>query len=62
MKLERKEEILKAIVEEFIRTAQPVGSETLLKKYQLKCSSATIRNAMAALEKETCFFRSCPLF
>ena len=52
MKLERKEEILKAIVEEFIRTAQPVGSETLLKKYQLKCSSATIRNAMAALEKE----------
>ena len=52
MKLEKKEEILKAIVEEFIRTAQPVGSETLLKKYQLKCSSATIRNAMAALEKE----------
>lgn len=52
MKLERKEEILKAIVEEFIRTAQPVGSETLLKKYQLKCSSATIRNTMAALEKE----------
>ncbi len=52
MKLERKEEILKAIVEEFIRTAQPVGSETLLKKYQLKCSSATIRNAMAELEKE----------
>ncbi len=52
MKLERKEEILKCIVEEFIRTAQPVGSETLLKKYQLKCSSATIRNAMAALEKE----------
>lgn len=52
MKLERKEEILKCIVEEFIRTAQPVGSETLLKKYQLKCSSATIRNAMAELEKE----------
>lgn len=52
MKLERKEEILKAIVEEFIRTAQPVGSETLLKKYQLKCSSATIRNAMAELEKD----------
>ncbi len=52
MKLERKEEILKAIVEEFIRTAQPVGSEALLKKYQLKCSSATIRNAMAELEKD----------
>lgn len=52
MKLERKEEILKCIVEEFIQTAQPVGSETLLKKYNLNCSSATIRNAMVLLEKE----------
>lgn len=52
MKLERKDEILKYIVEEFIKTAQPVGSKTLLEKYHLNCSSATIRNAMAELEKE----------
>lgn len=52
MKLERKDEILKYIVEEFIETAQPVGSKTLLEKYKLNCSSATIRNAMVELEKE----------
>lgn len=52
MKLERKFKILKCIVEEYIKTAQPVGSENLLKNYDLKCSSATIRNAMASLEEE----------
>lgn len=52
MKLERKDEILKCIVEEFISTAKAVGSETLLEKYHLNCSSATIRNAMAQLEKD----------
>lgn len=52
MKLARKDEILKCIVEEFIQTAQPVGSNTLLEKYKLNCSSATIRNAMAELEKD----------
>ncbi len=48
----RKFQILKLIVEEYIRTSQPVGSKTLLDKYQLDCSSATIRNSMAELEKE----------
>lgn len=52
MKLARKDEILKCIVEEFIKTAQPVGSKNLLEKYNLNCSSATIRNCMADLEKE----------
>ena len=52
MKRERKDQILKCIVEEFIRTAAPVGSKTLLEKYKLDCSSATIRNAMAELEEE----------
>lgn len=52
MKQSRRDEILKYIVEEFIQTAQPVGSKTLLEKYALDCSSATIRNAMAELEKE----------
>ncbi len=43
-------EILKAIVEEFIESAEPVGSKTLVQKYHLPYSSATIRNDMAALE------------
>lgn len=43
-------EILKAIVDEFIDTAEPVGSKTLMEKYNLPYSSATIRNDMAVLE------------
>lgn len=41
--------ILKAIIEEFIETAEPVGSETLDKKYSLGVSPATIRNEMVKL-------------
>lgn len=48
----RRETILKLIVEHFIKTAQPVGSQTLLDEYGLDCSSATIRNEMNALEKD----------
>ncbi len=48
----RRDEILKYIVEYFIRTAEPVGSKTLLETYHLDCSSATIRNEMNALEKD----------
>ena len=44
----RQKELLKAIVEEYVKTARPVGSKSLCKKF--KCSSATIRNDMAALE------------
>ncbi len=44
----REKSILKAIVEEYIKTARPVGSKSLCKKF--KCSSATIRNDMAELE------------
>ncbi|MCR5491502.1 MAG: heat-inducible transcriptional repressor HrcA [Bacilli bacterium] len=47
----RTERILKLIVEHFIKTAQPVGSQTLLDEYDLNCSSATVRAEMNALEK-----------
>ena len=52
MNLTRKDLVLKCIVEEFVKTASPVGSKTLLEKYSLNCSSATIRNTMMELEKE----------
>ena len=45
---ERKKELLKLIVEEYIKTAMPIGSGGLCNV--LKCSSATIRNEMASLE------------
>lgn len=48
----RKERILKLIVEQFIQTAQPVGSQTLINEYNLPYSSATIRNEMSELEKD----------
>ena len=45
----RQKELLKVIVEEYVKTARPVGSKSLCKKF--KCSSATIRNDMAMLEE-----------
>ena len=44
----RQKDILKSIVEEYIKTARPVGSKALCKKF--KCSSATVRNDMCDLE------------
>jgi heat-inducible transcriptional repressor len=49
--MNRRDKILKLIVEHFIKTAHPVGSQTLLDEYHLEYSSATIRNDMAALEE-----------
>ncbi len=46
---ERQKKILKAIVEEYIETAEPVGSQTLEKKYTLSVSPATVRNEMVKL-------------
>ena len=45
----RQKELLKEIVESYIKNVKPVGSQMLCKKFKL--SSATIRNEMAALEK-----------
>lgn len=42
--------IFKTIVDEFTRTAEPVGSKTLMNLLDFTCSSATIRNEMAVLE------------
>ncbi|MFD1736627.1 heat-inducible transcriptional repressor HrcA [Bacillus salitolerans] len=43
--------ILQVIIDDFIRSAQPVGSRTLSKKSEITFSSATIRNEMADLEE-----------
>jgi heat-inducible transcriptional repressor len=47
---ERRLFILKIVVQEFIETATPVASESLVRKFGLGFSSATVRNDMAALE------------
>lgn len=51
MTLNRRDQILKYIVEHFVKTAQPVGSQTLIDEYHLRYSSATIRNEMNTLEQ-----------
>ena len=47
----RKISVLRAVVEEYVRTGEPVGSETIAEQAGLGVSSATIRNEMAALEE-----------
>ena len=47
----RKARILRAIIEDYILTAMPVGSRTISRKYETNLSSATIRNEMSDLEE-----------
>jgi heat-inducible transcriptional repressor len=47
----RKGAVLNAVVEEYVRSGEPVGSETIAESSGLGVSSATIRNEMAALEE-----------
>lgn len=49
---ERRQEVLRAIVADFIAAQEPVGSKVLLERHKLNVSSATIRNDMAVLESE----------
>lgn len=48
---ERKAQILKAVVEDYVKTGLPVGSRAVARKYRLGVSPATIRNEMADLEE-----------
>ncbi|MCU1591455.1 MAG: heat-inducible transcription repressor HrcA, partial [Frankiales bacterium] len=49
---DRKLEVLRAIVEDFVSTNEPVGSKSLAERHSLGVSPATVRNDMAALEDE----------
>ncbi len=53
----RKIQILKIIVEEYIKTGDIVGSKSLLRKHEMGVSSATVRNDMASLEKMGLIFQ-----
>lgn len=48
---DRKRLVLRAVIEDYIETAEPVGSRTIARRHQLGVSSATIRNEMADLEE-----------
>src|SRR5436853_7863644 len=49
---DRKLEVVRAIVEDYVATEEPVGSKALVERHGLNVSPATIRNDMAALEDE----------
>ncbi len=52
MLTERRQRLLQFIIDEYVTTAQPVGSNAIVEKYHLPVSSATIRNEMAQLEED----------
>ncbi len=52
MQEERRLAVLRAIVEDFVATEEPVGSKALVERHGLNVSPATVRNDMAALEEE----------
>lgn len=47
---ERKRKVLRAIIDDYINTAEPIGSRTIVRRHELGVSPATIRNEMADLE------------
>jgi heat-inducible transcriptional repressor len=49
---ERRQKLLQFIIDEYVTTAQPVGSNAIVEKYGMPVSSATIRHEMAQLEDE----------
>ena len=49
---DRKLDVLRAIVEDYVATQEPVGSRALVERHQLRVSAATVRNDMAVLEEE----------
>src|SRR5207342_3960907 len=52
MQDERRLAVLRAIVEDYVSTREPVGSKALVERHGLGVSPATVRNDMAALEEE----------
>jgi heat-inducible transcriptional repressor len=54
---ERKQQILRALVEEYIHSAIPVASDTLVRKYRFNYSSATVRHELAGLEEAGLIFQ-----
>src|SRR3984893_17070391 len=54
---QRKQQILRALVEEYIHSATPVASETLVRRYRLNFSSATVRHELAGLEEAALIYQ-----
>jgi transcriptional regulator of heat shock response len=55
--LPRQKELFKLILEEYVKTAQPVGSKLVVEKFNLDISPATVRNDMAELEEQDLIYQ-----
>src|SRR5213080_4912219 len=49
---ERERQVLEAVIETYVETAEPAGSRTISKRFAMALSSATIRNTMSDLEEK----------
>ena len=49
----RQEQVLQATVHHYVDTMEPVGSRTLVQRFGIPASSATVRSAMGALERSS---------
>ena len=49
---DRRQNVLRVLIEEYVARALPVGSRTLVERYDLGISSATVRNELSSLEEE----------
>ena len=49
---DRERQVLEAVIETYVQTAEPAGSRTIAKRHQLGLSPATIRNTMSDLEEK----------
>lgn len=54
---ERRSDVLRAIVADYVATGEPVGSKTLVERHQLDVSPATVRNDMSVLEEQGYLFQ-----
>jgi heat-inducible transcriptional repressor len=48
---QRRKQVLRVVIQEYVKSAQPVGSKSIAQKYDMGVSASTIRNDLAALEK-----------
>jgi heat-inducible transcriptional repressor len=56
----RQQQVLQATVEHYVATGEPVGSRTLMTKYQIPASPATIRQTMGRLEQAGLLYQPHP--
>src|SRR2546429_9020717 len=53
---DRERQVLEAVIETYVQTAEPAGSRTIARRFRIGLSAATIRNTMSGLEEKGCLY------